>query len=72
MEELKILMKDSGIENQILMQRLKRVQEECVLCKKYRRKKLKSGTYLLNERNINEIKRNIIYIMNEFSKMAVA
>ena len=42
------------------------------MCKKYRMKELKLGTFLPKERSINEIKRNVINMMNEFSKMAVA
>ena len=63
-------MKDDGIENQKLIQKLNRVQLDCGIWKKYRNIDLK--LVLHKERSIREIKRNIIYMMHEFSQMAVA
>ena len=63
---------DSGIENQIMMQKMTRVQVECGVCKKYIKEDLKLRTSLPKERSIKEIKRNFIYMMIEFSKITVA
>lgn len=77
-EELKKLVKDVGIEDQILIHRLKKIQEERPLCRRYRRKMIKVGPLITEERSVTEIKKkkvkikirkSIMEVMDEFSKM---
>ena len=68
-------MRDNGIEDQILMQKLKKIQEECALCRRYRRKKIEVGPQITKERTVTEIKKlkegikirkSIMEVMDEF------
>ena len=82
-------MKDSSKEDPDLVKKLKKIQGECNICKKYRKKESKPTTSFPKERNVNEVvsiylkpvsnlicnqddKRNILYMMDEFSRMMVA
>ena len=62
------------------MEKLRKIQEECALCTRYRRKKIKVGPLISEERSVTEIKklkeriniqRSIIDMMNEFLKMVM-
>ena len=50
-------MKDNGIEDQILMKKLKKTQEECVLCRGYRRKEIRIGLSISEKRKATKIKK---------------
>ena len=81
-------MKDRGIEDPNLVQKLKKIQGECNVCNKYRKKESKLRTFP-EARNVNEVvsvdlkpvsnlihnqndRRNILHMMDEFSRMTVA
>ena len=55
MDKLKTLMKDSGLEDHNLTQKLKKIQGECNVCKKYRKKESKPKTSVPKARNVNEV-----------------
>lgn len=74
MEEVKELVKDNGIENQILKWKLKKIKEKCIWCRRYRKEELS----ISEERNVMKItkskgelnsSRDLIGTVTEFPKM---
>ena len=63
-----------------MIQKLKKIQEECALCIRYRRKMIKVGTPITEEISATEIKKlkekieirkSIMEVMDEFLKMSM-
>ena len=62
------------------MQKLTKIQEECALCRRYRRKKIKVRLLINEERSVTEIKKlkegieirkSIMDVMDEFWKIVM-
>ena len=88
-EKLSSLMKDAGVQQKKISKTLDVIQQNCMVCKRYKRKESKPKTALPKSNNVNEVismdlkpvsdivndssdKRNILYVMDEFSRFTAA
>ena len=87
-QKMEQLMKDSGESDSVIIKMMKKIQEKCSVCAKYKRKPSKPKVAFAKAREVNETvsidlkpvssllgtkdDRQIVYMMDEFSKFTAA